>query len=211
MFQRFLNQSNTALDIQFFWAVDRHLPCAPDVCDAYICSGSRSGVNDDEVWIKELEIFVRDLYKARKGLIGICFGHQMIAKALGGTVSRSEKGWGLGVATSNVMTMTEWMQPPLSSVNLVVSHQDQVTELPESSKVILSSDFCPNSMVQIGDHFLGLQGHPEFSKDYSSALISDRITSLDNALYASSTKSLQMEVDDLKVLSWMVRFLESTL
>ena len=146
-------------------------PIHLDAADAYLITGSHHGVNDGFPWISELEELTRRLHDARKKVIGICFGHQLIAKALGGKVIKSPKGWGIGMSVNKMTQHKPWMHPSLETLNLRISHQDQVVELPPEAEVLASSEFCPFYMLQIHNNLLTVQGHPEDSKEYTEALI----------------------------------------
>ncbi|WP_299002924.1 GMP synthase [uncultured Shewanella sp.] len=197
-------QPNAPVEFIVYAAFEGEYPQSMDECDGYIISGSRAGVNDDEAWIYALADFVRELNEEQKKCVGICFGHQMLAKALKGKVERSDKGWGLGVMTSQIVQVMPWMAEKgdnMSTLSLVMSHQDQVKTLPQSARVLASSAFCPYGMFQVGSHFLGIQGHPEFSTDYCYDLIQLRSTILLADLLAQSTLSLKTEPDAL----WMAQ------
>lgn len=210
MFSNLLQKVNAQLELQFFSAINRQLPDDINACDVYMATGSCRSVNDDELWIRELEDFIRVLYKAGKGFVGICFGHQLIASALGGRVDQSTKGWGVGVAFSQVVALQHWMMPAQQSLNLIVSHQEQITALPPQAQVLASNDFCPYSMIQVGHHFLGLQGHPEFSREYSLALMNTRKDQIEASVFNAGSQSLKHEVHDLLVMKWLISFLKQT-
>jgi GMP synthase-like glutamine amidotransferase len=210
MFRDIIEKTDLQVDITFFSAIDRQLPKDIDVCDAYMTSGSRWCVNDDSVWIRELEDFIRALYKGNKGFAGICFGHQLIAKSLGGRVGKSNKGWGIGVAFSEIVSSKKWMTSLQTNVDLVVSHQDQIVELPAQAEVLLSNDFCPYSMFQLGNHFLGVQGHPEFSRAYSLALMNSRKDRIPALVIETGAKSLSHEVDEVLAMRWILNFLQQS-
>ena len=202
------------ITLNFFSVVDGEFPENIDVCDAYITTGSKYSINDDNPWIQQLIEFVKTLYSAKKGFVGICFGHQLIAKALGGKVIHSTKGWGIGIAESQVIKQQKWMKPYQASLNLIVSHQDQVIDLPTLSKnteVLLTNDFCPNSMIQVDQHFLGLQGYPEFSAAYSFALMESRKDHIPKQCFNEGKKSLVHKADDLLVIQWIINFLQQTI
>jgi len=208
MFSDILGQIEPQVEIRYFSAVEQQLPSDIDQCDAYMTSGSKCGVNDDLVWIRELEDFIRRLYQANKALVGICFGHQLITKALGGQVEKSAKGWGIGIAESQVQVRPDWMSVAPNNVNLIVSHQDQIVELPPATTVLMSSDFCPYSMILVGQCFIGIQGHPEFSRQYSLALMNARRDRIPAAVIETGASSLNGKVDDLAVMKWLVKFLD---
>ncbi|GIC76908.1 GMP synthase [Moritella sp. F3] len=215
MFEALFQQVDSALELHFYRVIDGQFPQHVDECDAYICSGSKWGVNDDDLWIRQLEDFTRELYDAQKGLIGICFGHQMIAKALGGKVEKSLRGWGVGIAHADVLVEQAWMQPQQASIALVVCHQDQVCQLPDNARVLMSNTFCPYSMFQVGECFLGLQGHPEFTTQYSAALMAQRRDIIPTETFNIAMDSLGLsrhyQADYKLITKWMLAFLRQTL
>ena len=197
------------LEFRIYHCLDGELPGSVDECDGYVSTGSRFSVLDEDQWIRDLEGFVVSLVRARVPYIGICFGHQLLAQALGGKVARARVGWGVGVSRNTIEEPQWWMgNEPLSEVNLIVSHQDQVVEAPPEMKVIGGSDFCPVYFCVINDHALSIQGHPEFSRDYSRALMELRRDQIDSRVIEAGIDSLQWRVDDNEVFRWMVRFLE---
>lgn len=99
-----------------------------------------------------------------------------------------------------------WMSPQVEELTLLISHQDQVTRLPENATVIASSDFCPNAAYHIGDQVLCFQGHPEFIHDYSRALLELRQDKLGQEVYRKGIDSLAHEHQGSTVAEWMMRF-----
>ena len=102
------------------------------------------------------------------------------------------------------------MQPKLSVIAAIVSHKDQVTELPQDAELVATSEFCPNAMFQIGNHILTFQGHPEFCKSYSRALMDMRQDILGEATYSSGILSLDQELQSQTLARWMLRFIQSS-
>lgn len=198
-------------DVVIYRAHHGELPTSIDECDGYLTTGSRFSVYDPLPWIEALEAFVIKLWEAKKPLVGICFGHQLIARALGGEVERSEKGWGVGVSFNQVIQRRTWMDPWQDKLDLVVSHQDQVVELPAEAEVLVKSDFCEYYVVQYGDHFLSIQGHPEFSRDYSRDLMAARRGIIPDARLRAGNASLSAEVDGELMTKWMVNFMHEAL
>lgn len=208
MLTQLLREQDPALEIALYPAHLGRLPGALDECEGYVTTGSRYGVNDGLPWIAALRDFVVDLHVARHKLVGICFGHQMMAVALGGEVHKSDKGWGVGLSFNDILAQKPWMEPFKPSLDLIVSHQDQVTRLPEGAEVLASSRFCPYYMVQYGEHFLGVQGHPEFCKAYSCDLMQARRGGvIPEVRVREGLASLSGEVDDKLMMAWIVRFL----
>lgn len=195
-----------ALEFTVYRCLDGEMPPSVDDCDAYLCTGSRFSVLDDDAWIRELEAFVVALVEAHIPFVGICFGHQLLAKALGGTVEQASAGWGVGVS-ENTIERQPWMgDDARADVNLIVSHQDQVTRVPEGMTVLGGSDFCPIYFCQVGGHALSIQGHPEFSRAYSRALMDVRRGIIPDEVLDRGAASLDRRVDDELVFRWMVRF-----
>ena len=108
------------------------LPVDPSECDAYVVTGSAAGVYDDLPWIAPLKAF---LVQAREQpLVGVCFGHQVMAEAFGGKVVKSDKGWGVGLHAYDIAELQPWMDGA-AKVAVPASHQDQVVTLPPGARV----------------------------------------------------------------------------
>lgn len=186
-------------------------PDNPAECDAWISTGSKWSVSDDEPWIDWLAGFVRRLHERRSPFVGVCFGSQMVAHALGGEVTLGAAGWGVGVAKADIIGHADWMVPHHASFQVVVSYQDQITKLPPDSRVLASTDHCPVSMFTLGDHFLGLAGHPEIPVPYIKALIESRKGSrIPEATAEAGLASLDNIPDALLLRDWMTEFLLRT-
>jgi GMP synthase-like glutamine amidotransferase len=136
--------------------------------EAILITGSAAGVYDDLEWIVPLEEFVRTAHKNKVPMVGVCFGHQLIAQALGGTVRKSEKGWGLGRHVYDVAPGNALIEG--KRIAIACSHQDQVITPPDGARTILSSDFTPYAgLLYAGGRTLSVQPHPEFSVGFALA------------------------------------------
>jgi GMP synthase (glutamine-hydrolysing) len=210
MMSQSLTVADPALNYRTWRIFDGEIP-RPDTCDAWITTGSRHSVNDENDWTHGFCNFVREVSQLHRPFIGICYGMQMMAKALGGKVEFADQGWGIGVATSAVHRQPFWMGEPVDKVNLVVSHQEQVTDLPEDATLIAGSDFCPNSIFTVGRHMLGIQGHPEFTTDYSQALMEARRAIIPAERICEGMDSLTKSVDRALAFEWIVRFIRAAM
>jgi GMP synthase-like glutamine amidotransferase len=182
------------------------LPERPQDNDAYIVTGSSSGVYDGDAWIGRLLEFLREA-RGRARLVGICFGHQAMAAAFGGKVIKSPKGWGVGLHTYQVLEPEPWMDAA-RSISVPASHQDQVVEPPPGARVIAASAFTPFGMLDYGQDAVSLQLHPEFDPAYAEALIENRRgTRFDDAQADAAVASLHHPNDNARVGAWLKRFL----
>lgn len=176
MFAQLLGRSDNNLIFEHFDILNGDLPTSVSACDAWLVTGSKHGVYEDHCWIEPLSDFIRQAYHADVPSIGICFGHQLIVQALGGSVEKSTQGWGLGASSyqlSSSFANTRGINN-VTEFTIQAFHQDQVTKIPPQSTVIASSEFCPYAALNIADKALTFQGHPEFSGAFSRALLSSR-------------------------------------
>lgn len=209
MYATLFQSVDSSINFTVFDAEHGELPTDIHAADAYLITGSHHGVNDGFPWIEQLEDFVRTLHAAQKKVVGICFGHQLIAKALGGKVMKSPKGWGIGMSQNEIFQHKQWMSPSQKQFNLLVSHQDQVVELPPEAEVLAGSDFCPNYMMQIGSNLFTIQGHPEFTKEYTRDLMMLRKDIHQEQEIARGLQSLELTEDDALIAQWIVQFLKA--
>ena len=184
-------------------ALEGRLPENVEDFDAYVITGSPHTAFDREPWMVALEGFTRAADAANRKVVGICFGHQLAAQAFGGKVER--RGWGLGVREAKARRDGVVDRDDFRAI---VSHQDQVTALPDRAEVLASSDFCPYEMLRIGPNILTLQGHPEMSMDIAGALVERRRDQLDDAAYARFRASLADEPHNADMGRWIARFIE---
>jgi GMP synthase-like glutamine amidotransferase len=184
-----------------------NFPCNLNDFDGFLSTGSPDSVYNNEEWINTYKNVTHRLFLRKHKHVGICFGHQMIAEALGGKVEKSENDWGIGIKTSDIYTHPSWMNDEnLKTYSLIVSHQDQVVKLPEKATIIAGNEHCPVGMFGIGDHVLGIQQHPEFSKEYLIALLNSRRNIIKAELIESALKSMDQKTDSAIVAKWIAHF-----
>jgi len=196
MFERLL----TGHDFRFErWdVVDGVFPDGPGAADAWLITGSRHGVYEDHPWLPRLEELVREIVDSGKPLVGVCFGHQVIAQALGGKVEKFRGGWAVGRQVYDFgdeqLALNAW-------------HQDQVVELPPDAQVIASNDFCENAALVIGDNVLTIQPHPEFGAAMIEGLLAHRAGSVPDALKDAARAGLRTETANAELGQRMADFL----
>ncbi len=171
MFRKLLGES--AFDYRVYAVDEGDWPAKVDICDAYLITGSACGVYDPEPWIGELKAFLNQA-RGKAALVGVCFGHQVMAEAFGGKVIRSPKGWGVGEHAYQVRSREPWMDEA-TQIRLPASHQDQVVEPPPGAEVFASSEFSAFGALAYRDQkAISIQLHPEFEPAYAIALIESR-------------------------------------
>ena len=180
-------------------------PSAVDAFDGYLITGSKSAVYDDDPWIAELLELIRELHERRIKTVGICFGHQAIAAALGGRVENFENGWGVGIHTYHVDGSLQLNGSPLHAVALPCSHQDQVVQLPKIAKRVFHSEFCEYAGFTIGDHMLTMQPHPEFSVIYLECILR-KIQDKFGERFPEAMASLNNTTDNVKIATLIAKF-----
>ena len=206
MFAQLFSDQPISATAEVFNVCRGEYPSSTQRFDAYLITGSKADAFSDEPWIARLRDFAHERFHAGDKLLGICFGHQLLAHSLGGHAGRSEKGWGLGVQHYALHSRPSWMQPELPRLQLQASHQDQVHQLPEGAQLLASSDFCAHAAFHIGDQLLCFQGHPEFPDGYAKALLDIRRERLGDDLHASASVSLEQAHHGRIVGEWMLRF-----
>lgn len=207
MFIQLLREVEPALEFTIYDVQRNHYPGDVDEADAYLITGSKAGVYEDFEWVHSLAGYVRQLREVNKKLVGICFGHQMVAHALGGRVEKSERGWGVGRHSYTLSAAAAQYGEPGSTFSILASHQDQVLVPPEAATVLASSDFCPVAMTQVDNFALTFQGHPEFCPGYARNLMQIRQTCIGDDRFSVGMRSLDLPLDRLKVAGWMLDFM----
>lgn len=210
MFERLFRQAG-AVDWQFdvFHTPAQEYPDSFDSYDAVLLTGSKADSFSDEPWVVELRRRVTGLLEQKKKLLGICFGHQLIAICLGAKVGRAPQGWGVGRMSYDWHAADLPLAPGDNKMSLLVSHRDQVLELPENAVLLASNAHCPVAGYAVGEEVFCVQGHPEFVPDYSEYLMTKRRQILGEDLYGAGLKSLSQAHDGLQVARMMMAFVEA--
>lgn len=181
---------------------DNQFPIVADY-GVFVVTGSKFGVYEPHSWIPPLEDLIRKIRSAGKKMVGVCFGHQIIAQALGGCVEKSDKGLGVGLMRYQMHGGHDGPK----EVSLYVWHQDQVLQPPEGAEIIASSDFCPVAALKYDDDILTFQAHPEFSEGYERALLAERRgVTLSEELADAGLNSLERPSDSAQVQQMLTNF-----
>lgn len=185
LFERLL--ANQGFTFETFSVVDGVFPSGIDACDGWLITGSKHGAYENHPWIAPLETLIRDIYAAEIPLVGVCFGHQIIAQALGGKVEKFKDGWAVGRQTY------DWNG---ETVALNAWHQDQVVERPNDATPVASNSFCENAALVYGKRAFTVQAHPEFDAALIDGLIRTRGGSVPADLITTARAELDNTVDN---------------
>jgi GMP synthase-like glutamine amidotransferase len=211
MFVALLAKADPSLAFDSVALVDGEAPPSVSACEAVIITGSPAGVYDSTPWMDPLRAFIREAFAKRTPMVGVCFGHQIIADALGGQVGKSHKGWGIGRHTYEITGRLDWMAGAGETLSLSVSHQDQVIAPPDGAITLARSAHTDHAMLAYTNApVISVQGHPEFSDRFVSALWSARRgKALTDDQVDAALESLAHPEDNALVADWITRFLRN--
>ena len=205
MFEKVIHRVRDDIEITCYDCLEA-APTSID-CDAYIITGSRHSVYDDLPWITDLVAYIRCVLDAGRKVLGVCFGHQLMAHFFGGEVSPSPRGWAVGVHRSQVVAKQSWMGlEDVIDFQLLSSHKDQVKKLPKGAQLYATNDFCPIAGFTLGSQIWTIQGHPEFTPAYSRALINLRREILGEETCRAGLDSLDTPTSEELLAEWMINF-----
>lgn len=209
MMERVLRDAGaTGWTMERFSTPEFQYPASFDGYDAVLLTGSKADSFSDEPWVVELRCRVTALLDTDTKLLGVCFGHQLIALCMGAKVGRAPQGWVTGRNTYTWHASDMAASDNRGTFALLASHQDQVLELPPGATLLASSDRCPISAYARGQEVLCIQPHPEFVEDYSAHLLHKRRHVLGDEHYSASLQSLEQGHEGIDFAKVMVAFVE---
>lgn len=212
MFERWLAAAMPEATFESWLVCDGAMPGNVEAADAWLVTGSKHGVYDDLPWIPPLKAFLIGAREAGRPVVGICFGHQVLAEAWGGKAIKSDNGWGVGLRRYAVTERPGWMADAGDEIAIHAMHQDQVVEIPADATVLAASDHCPFAMLAYGDpehpDAISIQPHPEFDEPYARDLVDIRRgLSFDDATADDALTSYGAPTDAGAVARWAAAYL----
>jgi GMP synthase-like glutamine amidotransferase len=212
MIKKFFIPTGQDINFSSFDVINKQYPLEFSEIDCFIITGSRANLCDNKDWINELKVRILEYYKLRKKIIGICFGHQLLAELFGGKVEKSKQGLNIGIQTVVFDQKLDWMTPFQSSLNLSHCHKYIVSKLPTNSKAIAKNSLHDIAAFTMDDNVLGIQAHPEMLKNHCIYL-EDKITNNDkntlkNKAISKNNKCNKIEEVDYQIVAkWFMNFI----
>jgi GMP synthase-like glutamine amidotransferase len=177
-------------------------------CDGWLCSPARDSAFDPHRWIRDAEELHRRILAAEVPYVGICFGHQLLAQALGGRVERAAAGWNVGAHEYRIDRALPFMDGSATAIRLIASHQDQVVSVPPDATVFAHAPdgSCPVGGMVVGERAWTLQLHPEFTPALAACLLDLRVDLIGAAKVDTARASLGAPLSRAQVAGWIGRF-----
>lgn len=187
---------------------DGLFPKSIGIYEGVMISGSPASVHDTDPWIAKLLGLIKHIYTQGVPMFGACFGHQAIAKALGGRVMPNPKGWVLGLTHSKIVHKAAWMQDIPDMLKQYGAHIEQVTVLPRNAVALSTNNACKYAGFHITDRVYTTQNHPEMSAHFMRALISEYAQKLPTDVVKAAQSSLTETADTQVYAESIAQFFE---
>jgi len=204
VYRNLVESADPNIDLAVYPVIDDAFPESIDECDGWIITGSPYDADSDEAWVVKLRDWITEASAARARIAGVCFGHQLVAEALGGKVGRADR-WKVGPQDTEVQP-TSWFEG--GEVKLNAMHQDVVTQLPPGARLIAEGSTSEFPAYLVGNHIVCVQDHPELDADYVGALLDLRVARIDADTASAARRRLASEPTDGRTVGrWLVDFL----
>lgn len=203
---RAASSSAPGLDFVTLSVKDGDFPKDIESFDGFVITGSPASVHDTAAWVGQLSELICTLHAQQRPIFGACFGHQAIAKALGGKVETNPGGWVFGSTEVKISTPAPWVDA--QQFRLYGAHIEQVTQMPEGATNIMTSEGCPIGGFRMEDHVFTTQNHPEMTPGFISAIIYELEEEKPTEVLARARASLARSADGQQFAEWIVRFFE---
>ena len=215
MFVELFAQVDADFEYEVFDVRDGVFPKTAQQCEGWVITGSKFNVDENRDWMNKLKKLILEINEADRPMLGICFGHQIIAEAFGGKVEAYKGGWGVGLHSYRLIGDNAFIKGAEDQFTISAMHRYQITEKPESARVFAESAFCKYAGLQYGDNILTLQAHPEFNLKYETELLTLRKGAvIPDETADAGLAALQAEsaaTDSVKVAGWMATFMEESI
>jgi GMP synthase-like glutamine amidotransferase len=207
MYSAMLQEAGASFELVRFAAHEGEFPADVTACDAWLISGSRAAVYEDHPWIAQLADFARAVHAAGIPQVGVCFGHQLLAHALGGRTERAPGGWGIGNVELRLREPAAAPAGAPARFRLFMAHQDQVVALPPGAVWLAEAPHCAHAMFTLGGSVLGVQPHPEFTAGFMRDMTLEDSFGLPPPQRAEALASYAEPVDNALLGGWIADFL----
>jgi GMP synthase (glutamine-hydrolysing) len=160
------------------------LPAAGGGADAIVVTGSPLSVTDRAPWMRAAGAWLAD--EAERGIpvLGVCFGHQLLAETYGGAVARSPRGREIGTVRC-ALTPAGRGDPLFDGVpaelDVQATHEDEVRRLPPGAELLATNGWSRVQAFRIGPRVRAVQFHPEMDAASMSAAVAVRAGTLPDA------------------------------
>lgn len=191
-----------------FKVSEGEFPDGMDMFDGFLVTGSVASVNDPAPWVGRLLTLIRDAHAREVPVFGACFGHQAVAKALGGEVGYNPQGWVLGRYETVNHNPAPWMVGATSVMALHAAHKEQVLVPPPGAEIHAGTEDVPHGHMSVGRRVFSTQYHPELSHDFMHGLLDFMADDLPPDVHDRSRSSLGGTVHDRQMATWIKAFFE---
>ena len=196
LFKEFLSVEKRNWDVSYYEIYNDKFPKHIKNFDAFLITGSSFGVYENHNWIIKTIKLIDKVIKYKKQIVGICFGHQIIVQSMNGLVEKYSKGWATGISEVKFNIEKSWLPKFDRNLHLISFHQDQVVKIPDYFDHLAETNFCKYYALSMDNNVFTIQGHPEFSNQYTLDLLEIKKENIGKKLYLESKRGLEKQTND---------------